>query len=503
MPARPAPAPRTIGLVALALAALAVAVELARPIRTASVAFDSQVAVVHFQRLVEGRQLEAFVSTTPKPFLTALFGPLQTLTGDWRPLAWATIAAFVVAVLLAARLAERVAGPVAGAFAGAAVLVAPAILFDVGFALATPWALCLWLAAGLLLAGRAPRWGLAGLCLALATLARVETLVVVGLALAAMAWGSFAPERLVPGGRPSRRAWLVPLVGLLALPVMLVHDLLLTGDPLFWTTVAERYSEATRLHVMTPVETIAFLAGRYWSLGGILLLGLIGLVRTWRAGHRAIALGLIALGPGIAAFLVLLAVRGIYVSDRYAAPIDAALAVSAGIGFGTVWDVLAPTAAGWLGRLGRWRDALVVGGATVVAAVLMGPYWVVDPTLRPAVQRSLRLALDADRAAPVVRAAVDPTLDGPALLVPLPIRPRMAVETDLALTELAGTDPAAIDVAGGTPAVGQLIVHSAAGDPDLPAFADLETDRERAVGGVTVEPLLADAERGLWVIRIR
>lgn len=507
MPVRLAPSTRTIGLAMLALVAAIVAIELARPLRTASIAYDSQVAVLHFQRLVDGQHLEAFVATTPKPFLTAVYGVLYTLFGDWRPIAWATIGAYVVGVVMAARLADRIAGPVAGTVAGVAVLVAPSLLFDVGFALATPWALALWLAAGLALTGARPRWGVAGLCLALATLARVETLVVIGVAALAVTWSSFAPLRFVPGGRAPGRAWLVPLVAALAIPVMLVHDALLTGDPLFWTTVAGRYSAATRFRVLTPLETIGFLVERYWSLGGLVLLAAIGLANTWWSGRRAVALGLIAFGPGIAAFLVLLAVRGIFVSDRYAAPIDLAVAFAAGLGFSALVEMMRPAVAGTLSWIGSRAGATLVAGSAAVAVLVAGPYWVVDPGLRPGVQRSSRLALDIDRAAPLIRAAAAATggtaADRPWVLVPTPVRPRMAVSAALPLNQIDSTDPARVDLAAGYPAPGQIIVHSASGDPEAPGFADLETAVERTVHGVTVEPLLADADRQLWVIRIR
>ena len=56
--------------------AVIVGTELARPFRSASIAFDSQVAVLHFERIVAGRQLEVFLSTTPKPLLTLVAAAL-------------------------------------------------------------------------------------------------------------------------------------------------------------------------------------------------------------------------------------------------------------------------------------------------------------------------------------------------------------------------------------------------------------------------------------------
>ena len=129
-----------LGIALLFGLAVIVGTELARPFRSASIAFDSHVAVLHFERIVAGRQLEVFLSTTPKPLLTLVFGLLHAVAGGWAAIAWATVGAHALAVVLAALLASRLAGPIAGAFSAVAVLFSPALLFDVGFALATPWA---------------------------------------------------------------------------------------------------------------------------------------------------------------------------------------------------------------------------------------------------------------------------------------------------------------------------------------------------------------------------
>jgi hypothetical protein len=98
--------------------ALAIGAWLARPFATASIAFDSQVAVVDFSRLLAGRHVTEFLSTTPKPLLTFIFGPLELLTHDWRTLAWATLLAFAFGVMLTAELARRMSGTAAWALSG-------------------------------------------------------------------------------------------------------------------------------------------------------------------------------------------------------------------------------------------------------------------------------------------------------------------------------------------------------------------------------------------------
>lgn len=502
----------------LAVVAVLVGFELARPLGSASVAFDSQVAVLHFERLLDGRQLEAFLPTTPKPFLTIVFGALFEMTGDWRALVWATLLAYGAGVGLAAILARRVGGSVAAVFAGVAVLVAPTILFDVGFALATPWAMLGWLFAGLAVTSGRPHYGLAGIALALATLARLETLVLTGTIVAVLIVATAAPRSLRRWERPAARAWLVPAIGLAALPVMMVHDLLLTGDPLLWTTVAGIYTERTVLHVPSTTEVIGLIVSRYWSIGALTLSAVVGAVALVRARSWPVLVGLLGLGPGVAAFLIVLAIRGIFVSERYLAAVDVSVAFAAGLGAAALVHWLAP-ADGWSGLAGRREGGIVAqGGALVVvglvALVLAGPYWEVDPELRPSVNRSRRLAADTDRAVAILRPELasipgatdpigpdDPPPD-PIVTGPGPVHPRLVVDLGVAIPIVASNQASELDVAGGYPAPGQLVFHSTAGDAPADGWADLEVSAPTVVGATRIVPLLADEPRGLWVLRL-
>ncbi|HTS14732.1 MAG TPA: hypothetical protein VMH24_03635, partial [Candidatus Sulfotelmatobacter sp.] len=94
----------------------AIGLAVVQPFSTGPVGFDSASSVVYFQRLLAGQRLEAFVTTTPKPLLTAIYGLLYSLVPDWRVLSFATIGAFSLGVALVSRLALRVAGPAAAAF---------------------------------------------------------------------------------------------------------------------------------------------------------------------------------------------------------------------------------------------------------------------------------------------------------------------------------------------------------------------------------------------------
>jgi hypothetical protein len=493
---------RLAALIALFVLAVVVGLELARPLRSASIAFDSQVAVLDFERIVSGHRIESFVSTTPKPLLTVIYGLLHTVTNDWRPIAWATILAFGLAISGVGALVSRVAGPVAGAFSAVAVVSAPALLSDVGYSLATPWALLGWVAAGLAVCADRPRYGLAGFALLLATLARIETLVVVGLALTIMAAGAIA-RRPVP-----RRAWLVPLIALGALPLMCLHDWLLSGDPLFWTTVAVRYSQATDLAILSPREVLLFLAGRYAAVGALTILAAIGVARLIVDRRYALVIGLLGLGPGVAVFLVLLAIRGIFVSERYAAPIDIAVYASAGIGLGALSLDRLERSSERL-RHAHWmpggRQGLMVTASIVAAVVLAWPHGTFDTTLRTQVLGSLKAAIDADRAVPILRANLSARsgVAPPVVFVPVSVRPRMVVDLGLLLTDVGGTDQLTIQPANGVPRAGQIIFHDRKAERRPAALAAFEIAAPTKLGELTLDPVVADPAGGFWIVAVR
>ena len=493
---------RLAALVALFLLAVAVGLELARPFRSASIAFDSQVAVLHFERIVSGHRIERFLTTTPKPLLTVIYGLLHAVANDWRPIAWATLLAFGLGIAGVGALISRVAGSVAGAFSAVAVLAAPTLLFDVGYALATPWALLGWVAAGLALTAERPRYGLAGLALLLASLARIETLVVVGLVFAVLALASIA-RRPVP-----RRAWLVPLIAFGALPMMCLHDWLLSGDPLLWSTVAIRYTQATNLAILSPRQVILFLVGRYSAMATVTILAAFGMARLIVGRRYALAIGLLGLGPGVATFLVLLAMRGIFVSDRYTAAIDIAVFSAAGIGLGGL-------SLAWLDRsverlrMARWlsgsRQALAVTAGVVAAIVLVWPHGPFDPTLRKEVRNNLEAAIDADRAVPILSAELSSRagLAPPVMLVPTSVWPRLVIDLGVPLTAIDGTDRMTVEPSAGVPRVGQIVYHDrrAEGRPD--ALAAFEIAAPTKLGGLTLDPLAADPARGFWIVAVR
>jgi hypothetical protein len=502
--------------------ALGVGFELVRPFTAGPVGFDSASSVIHFERITAGRHLESFVTGTPKPFLTVVYGLLYALTGDWRAISWATIGAFAVCVVLGARFAWRIAGPVAGLFAFVALLGSRTLLADVIISYAVPWALVWCLIAGLEATSPRPRPWIVGMALAVAALARLEVLVIVAIGLLAVLVACRPLRRTAPPA--SLRWWLLGL-GLLALPVMLLHDWLLTGDPLFWVSVSQRYSEASPDAVMTPLELLRATVHRYGGMPVLTLLALAGFVVLLRRRAWVPLVAVIAASAGIAAFLELLAIRGTYVSTRYFAAIDLGLIFAAAAGAAGVVD-----AGRWLlarsGRRGRGetsaRAGWAIAAAAAVAAVALAlaaiwPVASLSTSFRSVAQTQLAIAENADRVLPAVASELSgipgagtfpppdaPMADDPGdmiLLVPPLERPRFAVDLDLPLTQVSSAPLAWLQPGDAFLPYGDVIVHDTLAER-VHAYDVLEVDQPATVGAVTLEPVVADAVNGIWVLRI-
>jgi hypothetical protein len=509
-------------LAILFIAACAIAFEFARPFASGAVGFDSAASVIHFDRIAEGRRLEAFVTATPKPLLTVVYGTLMAVFGDWRAISIATILAFGASISLAAALVWRVGGAVAGPAGALAVAIAllalPSLFADVAIAYAVPWALLLWLVAGLALTAERPRTLLAGLALAGATLARLESLVLVALVVAALPVAELAGRRLK---RPLDRRWWWLLVSLVAVPIMLVHDLLLTGNPLFWTAVSSEFSKAAPDAVLTPGELVRLMIRRYEGMPLVVALAVIGFAWLWWRRRVVPLLGLAGLTGGIAAFLVLLAARGTYVSARYLAGCDVGLTILAA--FGAV--AIVEAAVGW-DRLGagplRLPNRRAATATLLALALIVLDTWP-PPTLNAATRassdRTRSQAEQADRVLPLLRCALASIPGGVAwppprdvldpippdelvLIVPGLLRPRLTRDLGLPLNAVGGAAASALDPAGSFLPTGTIIDHDRSADRPEEAFAILEIDRPTTVAGLTLTPLLADADAGIWVVWI-
>ena len=508
---------RLISVAGLFALALAVGLYVARPLRSASIGFDSQVAVVDFARLLAGRHVEVFLSTTPKPLLTVIFGPLQLLSHDWRTLAWATLLAFGLGTVLTAELARRIGGNLAWLFVGVGLVGSGALLFDVGYALAIPWALIGWAIAGLAISGPRPRFEIAGIALLVASLARLETLLIVAAAGAVLVGFELPAVSRAAGklgvARPPRRAWLV-MLALIALPVMGLHDLLIYGDPLFWTTVPARYSAVTSRPILAAPGLLRWLVERYVGLWPLVALAVAGGVRLVRTRSWGVLVGLAGLGPAMFALLLILALRHIYVPDRYAAPIDLSLILAAGIG--TAWLL-----EGAIVRFNAPPARATAAAAVVAVALAVVATWpggILDSTLTGPIRTSLALAADVDQMLPALRQVVDAapgartwpgtvsaTADGPTpalLLVPLPYRPGLSIDLDAPLTTIGPIVPNRVGLPGVYPAAGQYVAHDRHADGSYAAFRWYESSATQSVNGVRVVPVASDPGRGWWITRI-
>jgi hypothetical protein len=378
------------------------------------------------------------------------------------------------------------------------------LIEDSAFGNGVPWALFGWLLAACLLSGPRARPGLAGVVLALAALARLETLVIVLALGAALAWARYGPWPL-PGPRPTvpGRVWLAVVVPFAALPIMLVHDWLLTGDALYWLSVSQRYSDIRResLDILGPLERTTWFARRYVAIWPVIPLAVAGLAVLVRGRCWGVLVGLAGMGPGIAVFLVVLAARGLYAPHRYAIPVDIAVLLGAAIGLG--W--LIASVAERIGRTDRQRVAVTLGAFGLVVgglvAVRAGPF---DPELARVVGDVRTLNENAARVAPILgRSAPSPaTADEPVWLVPSAVRPRIAVDLDVPLTAVGGLSLRWLDPARADYAVGQFVYHDRQGDLPRGGYVVLETDGVVRIGEATLEPRLADALAGAWVFEV-
>jgi hypothetical protein len=243
-------------------------------------------------------------------------------------------------------------------------------------------------------------------------------------------------------------------------------------------------------------------------MGAVILLASLGILRLLRERAHAVVIGLVGLGPGVALFLILLAARGVVVPIRYAAPIDMAVIFAAGLGLGPVLERLAgwPSLDGPLRRM--WARIGAPGMVAVVAAasmLLTGPYWHTNSSLRSVVRSSLRLASDADRAVAALDVALQGqggiAVEGPRVLVPGPVWPRIAIDLGLPLTEIATSDGTRLESAGYL-VPGQFLFHDRAGDSAAAAWVDFEISEPHALGSLLLDPLLVDPS-GMWVLAVR
>lgn len=319
------------------------------------------------------------------------------------------------------------------------------------------------------------------------------------------------------------------LVGFLALPVMIVHDWLLTSNGFFWLDVSAIASRADPSSVETPVQVARDLARHYaaaWPLAFPAVVAVFDLVRR---RSFVVLLGLLACGPGVLAFLELLAVRGVYVSYRYSIPADAALIFAAALGAGAIVRFLAalvrsrrmaPMAFGRLtpiafGRLTVALAAVAVGA--VISVALVRPYALDSATLAT-IDDYRALQTNYQRLLPTITAAEAALPDQPTwsladnqhyftgppprLYVPPLLSARIAIDLRLPVWAVrAGPlrgNPATLQVA--VPSIAYIDARQGGDPPDQ--IRPFEVERTTRVGDVIVEPIVALPADGLWVVKL-
>lgn len=491
----------------------AIAIWLVQPLNGGPAAADAASSVLHFERIVSGRHLEAWLNTTPKPLLTVVYGLLHAIDGQWRLVSLAAVLATALGIVLAAEAVRRVAGLAAAAFALVALVGSNSLATEASWAYGLPWAFVLWMAAGLVLLRPRPLYGVAGAFLALAGLARPESLLLVGVATVLL--GAAA----VRGTPAPRRAWLL-MFGWLTIPALCLHDLLLTGDPLWWLSVAPHAVEINDGRARSIGGTLYLSASRVFAMSILAVEAVVGGIIVLRRRQWVAAAGLVTLGPLVIVYTWLLAVRHVQVLPHYLHPAELAIILAAAVAVGSLLDLGRPRLAARVPRLTGGIGRMVVVAAAVVLAVassqpftplndrarrLVATQGVLDrrvAALLPVIETNVALIPPRATSVPGPMGSPDPA--GVRLFIPRHRLPRMAVDLDLPLTTIAVLVPAEVDLAAGYPPIDSIVYMDGRVDPASvgPGTAVMRVTTATTVGGVRIVPLETDPAAGIWIVRL-
>lgn len=505
---------RAVAIAATFVGVTAILFWLVRPLSGGPAAADAASSVLYFDRIASGRHLEAWLNTTPKPLLTVIYGILHTLSGDWRLISVSAVLATAAGIVLAAEVIRRVEGLAAAVFAAVALTGSLSLAGEASWAYGLPWAFALWMAAGLMLLRERPRYGLAGGFLALAGLARPETVILLGVATLALSLAAMRRRRIPDG------AWLI-LIGWLAIPGMCLHDLLLTGDPLWWVKVAPHAVELNEGRARSLAGTLYLSASHLASMIILVAEALVGGIVVLRRGAWIVTAALVALGPLVIVATWLLAIRHLETLTHYLHPADLATILAAAIGVGALLSLARRRLEPRFPQLaGRGSSALVVASAIALAVVSSQPFAPLDGRA----QRNIAGQSELDRRVASLLSSIEAALPanpggttdpapGPmgspdpasvVLFIPRHRLPRMAVDLDLPLTSIAVLRPAQIDLARGYPPVGSVVYMDGKVDPGSIAggTAVLRVTVATTVGGVRIVPVMTDPTAGIWIVRL-
>jgi hypothetical protein len=493
------------------VAAAAVGLSVVRPLAVGPIGPDAAAPVIEFQRLLAGQQLEGYLSQTSKPLLTLVYGVARVGTGDWRSVSLLAIGSFALFVATAALLAGRVAGLAAATFAAVALGLYPQLLVDVTFAYGASWALLACAVAGMAVLADRPRYGVAGVALALGALARPEILAVTAFAIAVLvvAW---LISRVGRSSAPSRRTLLLAL-GLLALPVLAIHDWALTGDPLFWATTAAANSVGQG-NVRSLLGVIRFVGHHILRLAPLLPFATIALVGFIVQGRWREAVVVSIVPAAVATFFIASGARGTAIDSRYLLPIDVSLAWAAAVGVGAlnapvIRRRLRRETPRRLRRLTTRSVLPIVAG--LVLGVALAPSWLMAPSAHRSAARQRAKEANAALAFSTLRDLMGdvpqwrgskPTDAITLVLIPVRLRAQGIVDLDLPLWAGTKLYPSMVDPANGQPAPGTILYHDKRDDKPASIWASVEVDRPTVVGQLRLIPLFVDAAAGIWIERV-
>lgn len=480
---------------------------------------DSMASILYFQRLTAGQHLEVTVLTTPKPILTLVYGLTWNLAHDWRTVVWETIAIHGVSVALAVVLAGRLAGAAAAAFVAVVFIGSSSELAEVAQANSLPWAVAGWLIAGVAVASRPPRFGIAGTALLIAGLARIETWLIMVAATLVLASLAVPAVRSRKPTAPNIRAMLPLMLGWIAVPIQLAHDLLLAGDPLYWLGVPREYTTLVTPDLQ-PVGALHFaltVADRLAAMPIVTLLAAAGVVYLVAARRIAMLIGLAGLVVGGFALLGSLAVRGTYISERYYEGPMLGILFAAGIGVGATVAFIMRRTAGSLSNAAVQTAG--AGGAIVLGVVLCVP-GPLTPELHQRFELQHAASANLETVTPRL-SQIMASVQGPApssvplaegitvvdpqlasMYVPRPLSHRVAIELELPLTRLGdGTVASRLAPADLILVPGQFVYHDANVDVPEEWFAPFEIETESLLGELRLVPLDYESEE-YWLVAV-
>jgi hypothetical protein len=309
------------------------------------------------------------------------------------------------------------------------------------------------------------------------------------------------------------------MLGWIAVPIQFAHDLLLAGDPLYWLAVPRAYATLVTPDLQ-PIGALDFaltLLDRLAATPVVTLLATAGVVYLVAARRMAMLIGLAGLVVGSFALLGSLAIRGIYISERYYEGPTLGILFAAGIGVGAAIDFITRRTAGSLSNTAVQTAG--TGSAIVLGAVLSVPgplttelyerfelQHAASANLENATPRLSQIMASVQGPAPSpVPAAVGITVVDPQLAtmyVPRPLSRRVAIELELPLTRLGdGSVASRLAPAGLVLVPGQYVYHDANVDVPEEWFAPFEIETESLLGELRLVPLVYESGE-YWLVAV-